>query len=153
MIDEEKLQSNSLTVGTHLLHRLSTLMLEFPNVIGDVRGKGLMIGIELVSDPVTKDPLPAQQTLEILEDMRESGVLMGKGGLAGNVSLLFFIQLNLYLLQYIFFSCKKQVLRIKPPMCISKEDADFTIEVMKQALQNHRDKHLTDKEFVYVTTP
>lgn len=89
VIEEEKLQSNSLTVGTHLLHRLSTLMLEYPNVIGDVRGKGLMIGIELVSDPSTKDPLPAQQTLEILEDMREMGVLMGKGGLAGNVS--FFI--------------------------------------------------------------
>ena len=86
MIEEEKLQENSLEVGTHFLHRLSTLMLEFPNIIGDVRGKGLMIGVELVNDPETKEPLEIQYMAEIFEDIKEMGVLVGKGGLHANVN-------------------------------------------------------------------
>ncbi|XP_008544084.1 alanine--glyoxylate aminotransferase 2, mitochondrial [Microplitis demolitor] len=125
IIDEEQLQENCKIVGTHLLHRLSTLMLDYPTIIGDVRGKGLMIGIELVGGVETKEPLPVEQVLDIFEDIKDMGVLIGKGGVNGNV------------------------LRVKPPMCITKEDADFTVEIIKKALDNHRDKYINDKESVF----
>lgn len=126
VIEEEELQQNSLEVGTHLLHRLSTLMLEFPNIIGDVRGKGLMIGVELVNDSETKESLDAEYVSDIFEDMKDMGVLVGKGGVNGNV------------------------LRLKPPMCVTKQDADFTVEVLKNALQRHQDKIILDKESVFM---
>ena len=52
VIKEEKLQENAHRVGTHLLERLAKLRDQLPDVIGDVRGKGLMIGIEMVTDQV-----------------------------------------------------------------------------------------------------
>ena len=51
VIDEEKLQENCADVGTHVLHKYALLRDEFP-IVGDVRGKGLMIGIEMVADKV-----------------------------------------------------------------------------------------------------
>jgi alanine-glyoxylate transaminase/(R)-3-amino-2-methylpropionate-pyruvate transaminase len=68
-----------------------------------------MLGLELVSDRATGSPATAQ-TLELLEAAREMGVLMGKGGLEGNV------------------------LRIKPPMCITADDVDFALDVLDRAL-------------------
>ncbi|XP_043280950.1 alanine--glyoxylate aminotransferase 2, mitochondrial isoform X2 [Venturia canescens] len=125
VIEEERLQENALTVGTYMLHRLSTLKLDHPNIVGDVRGKGLMIGVELVSDQATRAPLSTNHMLEIFEDIKDMGVLVGKGGLDANV------------------------LRIKPPMCVTKQDVDFTIEVFKSAFDKFRDKHLKNKEAVY----
>ena len=52
VIQEEKLQENSLRVGTHLLQRLAKVRDQLPDIVGDVRGKGLMIGIEMVADKV-----------------------------------------------------------------------------------------------------
>jgi alanine-glyoxylate transaminase/(R)-3-amino-2-methylpropionate-pyruvate transaminase len=52
VIKEEKLQENAHQVGTHLLQRLAKLQDELPDVIGDVRGKGLFIGMEMVTDKV-----------------------------------------------------------------------------------------------------
>ncbi|XP_053983625.1 alanine--glyoxylate aminotransferase 2, mitochondrial isoform X1 [Hylaeus volcanicus] len=114
IIEEEGLQENARVVGTYLISRLNTLLSEFPDIVGDVRGKGLMIGVELISNPETKQPLENERMLEIFEDMKEMGVLLGKGGLHANV------------------------LRIKPPLCITKEDADFTVAVIKKALKKHR---------------
>ena len=87
MIDEENLQENSHIVGTHLIRNLVTLMKEFPDVVGDVRGKGLMLGIELVANPDTCEPLPVDDVMHIFEDVKDSGVLIGKGGVNGNVSI------------------------------------------------------------------
>jgi len=78
-------------------------------LVGGVRGLGLMLGLELVSDRVTRASATAQ-TLEVLEAAREMGVLMGKGGLDGNI------------------------LRIKPPLCITAEDADFALDVLDRAI-------------------
>jgi alanine-glyoxylate transaminase/(R)-3-amino-2-methylpropionate-pyruvate transaminase len=78
-------------------------------LIGDVRGMGLMLGVELVRDRATKEPAK-QETLDVLEAMRETGALIGKGGLEGNV------------------------LRIKPPMCITAADVDFALEALDHAL-------------------
>ena len=52
MIEEEELQENAATVGTHLLEGLSQLRTEFPDLVGDVRGKGLMIGVEMICNKV-----------------------------------------------------------------------------------------------------
>lgn len=72
-------------MGTYFLNELAKLRDEYPNIIGDVRGKGLMIGVELVSDTVTRAPLPAADVLDIWERCKDMGVLIGKGGYFGNV--------------------------------------------------------------------
>lgn len=84
-IKEDNTQSNSAIVGTYFLNELAKLRNEFPNLVGDVRGKGLMIGVELVSNPETRTPLPAADVLSIWEHCKELGVLIGKGGYFGNV--------------------------------------------------------------------
>jgi alanine-glyoxylate transaminase/(R)-3-amino-2-methylpropionate-pyruvate transaminase len=108
VIDEEKLQENSRVVGGRLKAGLEELATRH-RLIGDVRGMGLMLGVELVRDRTTKEPAK-EETLAIMEHTRELGVLIGKGGLYGNV------------------------LRIKPPMCITAADVDFALEVLDLAL-------------------
>ncbi|MFL5543297.1 MAG: aspartate aminotransferase family protein, partial [Gemmatimonadaceae bacterium] len=108
VIEDEGLQENSRVLGRRLKDGLGNLAARH-SLIGDVRGMGLMLGVELVRDRSTKEPAKAE-TLAVLEAAREMGVLVGKGGLDGNV------------------------LRIKPPMCITAEDADFTLDVLDRAL-------------------
>ncbi len=107
VIENEGLQANSLTVGNYLLAGLHKLAEKHP-IIGDVRGKGLMIGVDLVKDRTSKAPAK-DECLQVFEKARELGLLIGKGGFHGNV------------------------LRIKPPMCITKADADFMLEVLDEA--------------------
>ena len=112
VIDAEGLQENARVVGGRLKAGLERLSRSH-TLIGDVRGLGLMLGVELVRDRATKEPAKSQ-TLDVLEAAREAGVLIGKGGLEGNV------------------------LRIKPPMCISKADVDFALDVFDRALGSIR---------------
>jgi alanine-glyoxylate transaminase/(R)-3-amino-2-methylpropionate-pyruvate transaminase len=112
VIDADGLQENSRVVGGHLKAGLERLMRSH-SLIGDVRGMGLMLGVELVRNRATKEPAKAE-TLDLLEAAREGGVLIGKGGLEGNV------------------------LRIKPPMCITKEDVDFALDVFDRAFTSIR---------------
>lgn len=107
VIDRENLQGNALEIGNRLtagLHKLK----EKHKVIGDVRGKGLMLGIELVKDRATKEPAKAE-CAQVLETCKEMGLLLGKGGLQG------------------------QTIRFSPPMCLTEADADFLLEVLDQA--------------------
>ncbi len=108
VIDEDGLQENSRVVGARLKGGLTKLMTEH-KLIGDVRGMGLMLAVELVRDRATKEPAKAE-TLQMMEETRAMGVLVGKGGIDGNV------------------------LRIKPPMCITAADADFALDVIHRAL-------------------
>lgn len=108
VIDEEGLQENSRILGGRLKAGLERLMATH-RLIGDVRGMGLMLGIELVRDRATKQPA-TQETLDVMEATKEMGLLIGKGGLDGNV------------------------LRIKPPMCITAQDVDFALDVLDRAL-------------------
>jgi alanine-glyoxylate transaminase / (R)-3-amino-2-methylpropionate-pyruvate transaminase len=108
VIEQEGLQENARVVGGHLKAGLQALASSH-RLIGDVRGIGLMLGVELVRDRATWEPATAE-TAAVLEAARGMGVLLGKGGLAGNV------------------------LRIKPPLCITKEDADFALAVLDRAL-------------------
>ncbi|KAK7301592.1 hypothetical protein RJT34_12459 [Clitoria ternatea] len=104
VIEKDKLQQNAFVVGSYLKERLSTQM-EKHKIIGDVRGRGLLLGVELVKDRKLKTPAK-EEMLQIFERMKDMGVLIGKGGFHGNV------------------------LRITPPLCFTKEDADFLVEVM-----------------------
>lgn len=79
------MQKNCAKVGTYLLKELSKLRDEF-DFVGDVRGKGLMIGIELVTDKVTKKSFPSKHFELIWEDTKDMGLLVGRGGLRANVS-------------------------------------------------------------------
>ncbi len=108
VIEEEGTQQNAKLTGGRFKAGLLELQRRH-RLIGDVRGLGLMIGVELVRDRQTKEPAK-EETLAVMEHAREMGVLLGKGGLDGNT------------------------LRIKPPMCIAPADVDFALEVLDQAL-------------------
>lgn len=81
------MQKNCVIVGTYLLLELEKLRNEF-SCVGDVRGKGLMIGIELVSDQKNRSAISAKHFLDIWEECKDQGLLLGRGGLCGNVSFL-----------------------------------------------------------------
>ncbi len=107
VIENEKLQENSLKMGARIKDGLEKLKAKY-KIIGDVRGKGLMLGVEMVKDRATKEPAKAE-CAEVLEHCREMGLLIGKGGLWG------------------------QTIRFAPPMCINQADADFIVEVFDAA--------------------
>ena len=83
LIEEENLRENAHTVGAYFRAKLEELQAKYP-LIGDVRGMGLMQGLELVKDRKTKEPAP-EATTQVLESARDNGLLIGKGGLYGNV--------------------------------------------------------------------
>ena len=92
VIDRENIQENARLVGRHLKDRLLALQ-ERQLVIGEARGLGPMLG-----------------AADVLERCKERGLLIGKGGLLGNV------------------------LRIKPPMCLATDDADFLVDCLDETL-------------------
>jgi alanine-glyoxylate transaminase/(R)-3-amino-2-methylpropionate-pyruvate transaminase len=108
VIERENLQANSLKLGAHILAGLEKLKAKH-KVIGDVRGKGLMLGIEFVKDRTTKQP-GKEECAQVVENARELGLLLGKGGLWG------------------------QTIRFAPPMCITQADADFLLAVLDESL-------------------
>ena len=83
IIEDEDLRTNARVVGGYLREKLDELK-EKHAIIGDVRGMGLMQGIELVKDRQTKEPAP-EAVLRVFEETKRQGVLIGKGGLYGNV--------------------------------------------------------------------
>ena len=107
VIEREKLQANALQIGSRILAGLESLKAKH-RLIGDVRGKGLLLGIELVKDRATKEPATAE-CAQLLESCREVGLLLGKGGLYG------------------------QTIRFSPPMCLHEKDADFLLDVLHRA--------------------
>lgn len=108
VIDSENIQHNARVVGTHLKNRLEEVQERQP-LIGEVRGMGLMLGVELVCDRATREPA-TKETADVVELCKERGLLLGKGGLFGNV------------------------LRVKPPMCLTKDDADFLADCLDEVL-------------------
>src|SRR5205809_4486717 len=107
VIQREKLQANALKIGNQILAGLERLKAKH-NLVGDVRGKGLLLGIELVKDRATKEPAAAE-CAQIMEACRDMGLLVGKGGLYG------------------------QTIRFSPPMCLNEQDADFLLDVLDRA--------------------
>uniref|UniRef100_A0A2K5N8M8 Alanine--glyoxylate aminotransferase 2, mitochondrial n=1 Tax=Cercocebus atys TaxID=9531 RepID=A0A2K5N8M8_CERAT len=84
VIKEENLQENSQEVGTYMLLKFAKLRDEF-EIVGDVRGKGLMIGIEMVQDKMSRRPLPREEVNQIHEDCKHMGLLVGRGGIFSQV--------------------------------------------------------------------
>lgn len=97
-IEEQNLLRNTEEVGAYLKNKLLELRDKY-SLIGDVRGMGLLQAIELVEDRSTKAPAVAA-TLQLMEAARDNGILVGRGGLYGNV------------------------VRFSPPMNISRDDVD-----------------------------
>ena len=83
VIEDDDLKTNAKVVGAHLGERFKALKEKHP-IVGDARGMGLMQAIELVKDRKTKTPNP-QATLKVFEVTKQRGVLIGKGGVYGNV--------------------------------------------------------------------
>ena len=107
VIEKEQLQANALKLGNYILAGLSQLK-DKHKVIGDVRGKGLMLGVELVKDRATKAPASAE-CAQAVETAKDLGLLLGKGGLWG------------------------QTIRFAPPMCLTQPDADFLLAVLDES--------------------
>ena len=108
LIEEERLMDNAHEVGAHFRQGLEALR-ERHAVIGDVRGMGLLQGIELVKDRQTKEPAP-ELVNQVLERLRVNGLIVGKGGLYGNV------------------------IRMSPPLNISKADIDAALHILDKSV-------------------
>jgi 4-aminobutyrate aminotransferase-like enzyme len=108
VIEEENLRENTYIVGGYFREKLEILKEKY-TLIGDVRGLGMMQAIELVRNPETKEPAPIETT-ELMERARANGLLIGKGGLYGNV------------------------IRMAPPMNISKADVDEGVRLLDRSL-------------------
>ena len=110
VIEEEGLVENAATVGQYVLQGFQELQSRH-EIIGDVRGRGLFFGIDLVSDRETKKP-DAAAAKRIVNEMRHRGILMSKIGEHDNV------------------------LKLRPPLCFSNEHADLLISTLDDVLSN-----------------
>jgi len=106
-IERDQLKENALNVGHYLLDGLRTLQQQF-EVIGDVRGLGLFLGVVLVTDRQSKAPATALAR-KVADGARERGVLIGTEGPHDNV------------------------LKMRPSMIFSRANADFLLEVLKDS--------------------
>jgi 4-aminobutyrate aminotransferase-like enzyme len=106
-MEEKDLPRNAAVVGSYLRQKLEALKEKYP-VIGDVRGMGLMQAIECVTDRKTKEPAP-KAVIKVFEETRKRGVLIGKGGLWGNV------------------------IRLGPPLIATKSDIDELVTALDAA--------------------
>ena len=108
VLEKEGLQENALAIGDHLKARINEMATRH-ELIGTVHGSGLYMGIELVRDRTTLEPA-AEETAAICERMRELGVIVQPTG------------------------DRQNVLKVKPPMCISRESADFFVDMLDRVL-------------------
>jgi 4-aminobutyrate aminotransferase-like enzyme/Ser/Thr protein kinase RdoA (MazF antagonist) len=109
VVEEEDLVTRSAAVGTHLRTGLQELATRHP-VVRDVRGAGLLVGVELMRDEATSEPLRAPTARAVANAMRDHGVLVGTTGPAGNV------------------------LKIRPPLVFEREHADLLVGVLDAVL-------------------
>ena len=107
IIKEENFLEKAAKLGAHLRKRMDELK-ESHRIIGDVRGQGMMQGIELVRDQATKEPA-SQEILTVMEVCREKGLLIGKGGLDNNV------------------------IRIQPPLELTEAQIDKACTILDEA--------------------
>jgi len=109
VIQRDKLPEQATEKGAYIMKCLSEMKEKYP-IIGDVRGKGLMIGIELVKDRTKKTPA-RDETRKIRDIAREKGLLIGSGGV------------------------KDCVLRIQPPLVIEKEQINNALTILESAIK------------------
>lgn len=105
-IEKENILHHAHELGAHFRNSLGELA-KSSKTIGDVRGMGLMIGVELVTDKKSKTPNP-EAVLKVFEETRKAGLLIGKGGLYGNI------------------------LRISPPMAVTRAEVDRALGILEK---------------------
>ena len=110
IIESEGLQANAALVGDRLIARATELMARYP-IIGAVHGMGLYLGIELVRDHSTLEPATGE-CAAICDRLRELGIIVQPTGERANV------------------------LKMKPPMCLTMESADFFIDTLEEVLRD-----------------
>ena len=85
IIERDNLADNAQQMGEILMDGLVNIQRDHQNIIGDVRGKGLMVGVELVVDETLKDRTPNPAAVDqVMEETKKRGLLIGRGGLYGN---------------------------------------------------------------------
>jgi 4-aminobutyrate aminotransferase len=104
---EEELIQNAALLGGYLLDKLKDLQKRF-RLIGDVRGKGLMIGVEIVKDPVTKEKAIEERN-RIIQECFEKGLLI--------------------------LGCGENVIRFSPPLIIAQKEADLALSILEEVLK------------------
>ena len=109
VLEEENLQHHALRVGAHLIEALKALQTRHA-LIGDVRGSGLFLGIDLVLDRETRQAAPSQATY-VVNRLRDCGILAGTDGPHHNV------------------------IKLRPPLVFSEADADLFVRTLDAILQ------------------
>jgi 4-aminobutyrate aminotransferase-like enzyme len=110
ILEDEGLQANAAAVGDRIVARCTALMERYP-IVGAVHGMGLYLGIELVRDREALDPA-TEECYAICDRLRELGVVVQPTGERANV------------------------LKIKPPMCLTEQSADFVLECLESVLRD-----------------
>ena len=109
---EEELMANALKMGARLINKLKNLKKE-NSLIGDVRGLGLMVGVELVKDQRTKEPA-SREANEIANQAFRKGLLL--------------------------LPCGENVIRFSPPLVISSEEVDTAVEIFREVISQYEKK-------------
>jgi 4-aminobutyrate aminotransferase-like enzyme len=112
VVQDERLQAHALDVGSFLLERLRLMADRYP-LVGDVRGSGLFLGVELVTDRQTLTPATAEAS-EVVNRLRDRGILIGTEGPFANV------------------------LKIRPPMPFTRENAAHLASTLAAILDTLR---------------
>jgi len=107
VIEKEHLLANSAEVGNHMLKRMAGWASKY-RVVGDVRGRGLMIGVEIVKDQKTKE-YGAELRDKIVEAAFERGIL--------------------------FLGCGPSTVRIAPPLVVTKDEADAAVDALEESIE------------------
>jgi 4-aminobutyrate aminotransferase len=107
VIENEHLLENSTTVGNHMMKRMADWPSKY-KLVGDVRGRGLMIGVEIVKDKTTKEYGAAERD-RIVEAAFDRGVL--------------------------FLGCGPGTVRICPALVVTKEEADVAVDVLEECIK------------------
>lgn len=110
IVERDNILENTATVGDYLGDKLKAMMDKYPE-IGDVRQIGLHIGVELVEDASTKKPISHDTLMKIRKAAIENGMILGTGGAITNL------------------------LKFKPPLIVTKEDADEMIDIFDKAMK------------------
>jgi len=108
VIENENLQQNALEVGQYLIDGISGLATRHES-IGDIRGSGLFLAVDLVNDPETREPA-TELAKSVVNGLRDRGILTGSIGPGDNI------------------------LKLRPPMVFSKENADYFLEIADEIL-------------------
>jgi len=121
-IDEDGLQANCATTGTHFIQGLMKLREKY-DCIGDVRGKGLFMAVEMVESKETNVAIAPYKMLAMMEKIKDYGVVIGRGG--------------------VYLNC----FRMQPPMCLNKEDAEYVTAVLDRVFGEYERGELDVESF------